>query len=154
MKSPESRMITTFGLTGHWGPTELRILQAIANVIGYHPETDGKTLLIETHMLGSQTIKKWSWLEPEASSLLAGFHSTGRCCAFYHREVIISHTWLQTLNAAISLTGHGYCNNGVNIIVINYILIGFKAHPQIETHTRHQHQAKNLWLVDIGEALS
>lgn len=52
----------------------------------------------------------------------------------------MNHAWLQTLNAAMGLAGHGHFNSSVNAEEINYFLIEFKAHPQIETHTRHQYQ--------------
>lgn len=45
MKGPMSRMVTTSGVGDHWGPTDPQTFQAIANVLSYHPETDGKTVL-------------------------------------------------------------------------------------------------------------
>lgn len=53
-----SRMVTTSGVGDHWGPTDPQTIQAIANVLSYHPEIDGKTLLKRQHLHKSHNVKK------------------------------------------------------------------------------------------------
>lgn len=58
MKDPMSRMVTTSGAGDHWGPTDPQTFQAIASVLSYHPEIDGKNLLKRHHLLMSHNVKK------------------------------------------------------------------------------------------------
>lgn len=80
MKGPMSRMVTTSGAGDHWGPTDPQTFQAIASVLSYHPETDGKTLLKRHHLLKSHNVKKpIGGKHLEVSSRMASFHGPVRC---------------------------------------------------------------------------
>lgn len=54
-------------------------LQTIASALGNPPETDNKALLLKTTLNGFVEAKKSSDTHLDTVSLLAIFHSTGRC---------------------------------------------------------------------------
>lgn len=81
--------------------------------------------------------------EAEASSLLTGFHTAGRCYASYwRRQVIISHVHLQTVQAVMmtDLTRPAHwCKSTTNIMgVSNHFLLLYPSpSPQDQTHIWH-----------------
>lgn len=71
--------------------------QAIAKVVGYHPQLDGKWCLLKSHLLMSLIMDKLS-TSLDASLLLTRVDGVGRYFADYgRRKIIINSIQLQTL---------------------------------------------------------
>ena len=80
------KWVMVFRVVGQWGPIDLIIVEAIANVLGNLPELYGKILSEDIIYLSHGTWRYQADTDLEPPILLANFHHAGMCLKGTGRE--------------------------------------------------------------------